>query len=102
MANDTNYINDKCLETLEYNKIIEILMTKASSNAGKELCKKLLPSSDKKVIDKSIEETDAALSYLWKTGPTPSIFASENDEKSIPGKQLSEGFHETVNISNNN
>ena len=68
MTTDNNYINDKCLETLEYNKIIEILTTKASSNAGRELCKKLLPSSDKKVIDKSIEETDAALSYLWKSG----------------------------------
>ena len=68
MTTDNIFINDKCLETLEYNKIIEILITKASSNAGRELCKKLLPSSDKKVIDKSIEETDAALSYLWKSG----------------------------------
>ena len=60
MANENGYINDKCLETLEYNKIIEILITKASSEAGRELCKKLLPSSDRKVINKSIEETDAA------------------------------------------
>ena len=67
MANENGYINDKCLETLEYNKIIEILITKASSEAGRELCK-LLPSSDRKVINKSIEETDAALSYLWKSG----------------------------------
>jgi hypothetical protein len=40
------YMNQKALKTLEYHKIIGTLIEYATSDAGKELCKHLVPSTD--------------------------------------------------------
>ena len=39
-------MNQKALKSLEYYKIIDQLVEKASSQMGKDLCKRLLPSED--------------------------------------------------------
>ncbi len=40
------HMDKKVLKILEYDKIIEQLEQKASSQGGKELCKNLLPMTD--------------------------------------------------------
>lgn len=64
----TNFMNDKALKTLEYDKIISRLETYASSPMGKKCCTTLLPSSDYNEIITAQEETRDALSRLYKTG----------------------------------
>lgn len=68
MTRENEYINDKSLLTLEYDKIIHLLTEKATSQAGKNECEKLLPSNNPKIINKNINETDAALLCLFKKG----------------------------------
>ena len=61
-------MNQKALRILEYDKIIEKLVEKASSLPGKELCKNLLPMTDPEEIKKEQEYTKDALSRLFKKG----------------------------------
>ena len=61
-------MNNKVLETLEYNKIIEKLTGYASSAMGKSLCKKLVPVSDYDEILLRQGETRDALARIYKTG----------------------------------
>lgn len=61
-------MNEKVLKTLEYNKIITQLSENSSSILGKELCRKLLPTSDIEEITRLQQETADALSRLLKKG----------------------------------
>lgn len=61
-------MNKKALKTLEYDKIIERLLTHASSPMGKELCRNLEPSDDIDTIRRMQRETHDALSRLFKKG----------------------------------
>jgi len=61
-------MNTKVLRTLEYDKIINMLVDKASSDPGRKLCKELLPMTDLELIDKAQIETADALSRLFKKG----------------------------------
>lgn len=61
-------MNDKSLRILEYTKIIEMLKGYAGSTMGKELCKKLKPSSDLDTILTMQLETKDALSRVYKKG----------------------------------
>ncbi len=63
-------MNEKVLKTLEYNKIIDLLVQKADSEPGKKLCKELLPSTDIQEIRKNQEETRDAISRIFKMGST--------------------------------
>lgn len=63
-------INEKALRVLEYHKIIDILVEKASSQPGKELCSSLVPLSDLDVIQLAQTYTKDALSRLFKKGNT--------------------------------
>lgn len=63
-------MNQKVLNTLEYNKIIQALTDKADSEPGKRLCETLLPSIDLEEIKKMQTETKDALSRLFKAGST--------------------------------
>ena len=56
----------KNLKTLEYNKIIEMLESRAKTVPGKEKCRKLLPSLDINKIKREQEETGQALSIIFK------------------------------------
>lgn len=61
-------MNNKALKTLEYNKIIDKLVSLASSSLGKELCKQLIPSDNLFEIKESQTETSDALTRLFQKG----------------------------------
>jgi DNA mismatch repair protein MutS2 len=61
-------MNDKALRILEYNKIINLLVDKASSEPGKELCRKLLPMTDINEIETAQQQTADAFTRLVKGG----------------------------------
>lgn len=70
-------MNEKVLHTLEYDKIINMLTDKASSEPGKELCKSLIPVTDLSEIRLAQQETADALARLFKKGSTS--FGSNRD-----------------------
>lgn len=61
-------MNKRSLQTLEYNKIIEMLTGYAHTQAGKEQCKHLVPSTELPEILARQEETKDALSRIYKHG----------------------------------
>ena len=61
-------MNQKALQTLEFDKIIEQLTTYASSPMGQKLCQDLHPSSDISEITHMQTETHDALNRLFKKG----------------------------------
>lgn len=61
-------MNEKALKVLEYHKIIKLLVEKASSVPGKDLCQKLLPMTDLKEIEEAQKQTADAFSRLVKGG----------------------------------
>nr|WP_296483017.1 endonuclease MutS2 [uncultured Acetatifactor sp.] len=63
-------MNEKVLNTLEYNKIIEMLAGKANSEPGKKLCRELKPSTDLEEICRNQRHTADALTRLFKSGST--------------------------------
>jgi DNA mismatch repair protein MutS2 len=70
-------MNNKVLNTLEYNKIIELLTGKADSEPGKKLCRALTPSTDINEIRSAQKETSDALGRLFRDGSTS--FGSNRD-----------------------
>lgn len=63
-------MNSKALHVLEYNKIIERLTEKATSEPGRKLCRELLPMTALNEIEHAQQETADALSRLFKKGST--------------------------------
>ncbi len=61
-------MNNKALHTLEYDKIIEMLVSHASSPLGKIKCENLLPSNDLEEIELMQQQTHDALSRLYQKG----------------------------------
>ena len=61
-------MNKKVLQTLEYHKIISMLVEEADSPLGKESAGHLLPSSDRPQITAWQTETSHALMRLFKWG----------------------------------
>ena len=61
-------MNEKSLRILEYNKIIEMLSSKAHSKAGKLLCDDLKPIDNLNEVISSLQNTDDALKRLIKNG----------------------------------
>lgn len=61
-------MNQKALHTLEYDKIIDLLVQCAASPMGKERCRTLVPSTHIDEIQKNQKETSDALSYLLQKG----------------------------------
>jgi len=61
-------MNEKALKTLEYNKIIDKLSELAGSSSGRELCKRLLPTSDLNRIRVLQRQTTDALSRIIRKG----------------------------------
>jgi len=61
-------MNTKVLKTLEYNKIIEKLISLASSTMAKDLCKQLMPSTHIDDITTWQEETTHALNRILRKG----------------------------------
>lgn len=63
-------MNEKVLNTLEYNKIIAQLAEFADSDPGKQVCLSLVPGTDLDEIRTAQAETRDALSRLFKLGST--------------------------------
>ena len=63
-------MNSKVLRVLEYNKIIERLTDKATSEQGRKLTVALEPMTDLEAIRKAQTETADALGYLFRKGST--------------------------------
>jgi len=61
-------MNQKVLNTLEFNKIIDILTEYAASEGAKKLCKNLLPKTNLFEIDKAQQETEDALRRIYRKG----------------------------------
>ncbi len=61
-------MNEKALRVLEYPKIIEKLVQYAGSQPGRELCRRLEPSSDLAEIRRMQRETSDAVSRLCRRG----------------------------------
>lgn len=63
-------MNAKVLKTLEYTKIIDMLTDRASSDPGRELCRKLIPMTNPDSIMLAQTQTADALSMLFSKGST--------------------------------
>ena len=63
-------MNNKVLRVLEYNKIIDQLTDKATSEQGKKLTRALVPMTDQAKIAAAQTETADALGRLFRKGST--------------------------------
>ena len=70
-------MNSKVLRVLEYNKIIDMLADKATSEQGRKLVRALVPMTDMAAITQAQTETADALGYLFRQGSTS--FGSNKD-----------------------
>ncbi|MCM1091834.1 MAG: endonuclease MutS2 [Butyrivibrio sp.] len=70
-------MNQKVLKTLEYDKIIQMLVEKADSEPAKRLCSELVPSTNLEEIRQNQRETKDALARLFQRGSTS--FGSNRD-----------------------
>lgn len=61
-------MNEKTLRKLEYNKIIDFLVSEASSEGGKEKCRNLVPMTELKEIEAAQERTAAAFTRIVRKG----------------------------------
>lgn len=61
-------MNQKALRILEFDKIINILMEQATSQAGKEYCKELKPMTSLSAILTAQQETADALTRIYQKG----------------------------------
>ncbi|MBO4337020.1 MAG: endonuclease MutS2 [Lachnospiraceae bacterium] len=84
-------MNKKALHTLEYDKIIPLLKSHASSAPGKKLCEMLTPSDCVSQIELRLKQTDDAVSYLLKTPSYPSF--GNNRDFSLELSRLKMGAH---------
>ena len=62
-------MNQKVLKTIEYTKIIAMLIEEAESSLGKERAEALLPSSDFYEVERNLLETEEAESRIRLKGP---------------------------------
>ncbi|MDE7321731.1 MAG: endonuclease MutS2 [Lachnospiraceae bacterium] len=81
-------MNDRALRILEYKKIISLLVDKASSAPGKELCQKLTPMTDINKIEEAQQQTADAFTRLVKDGR---IHFNENKDIRLSIKSLEIG-----------
>ena len=61
-------MNEKVLRICEYDKIIARLAERADSGPGKQRCRSLLPMRDIREIDRAQEETEDAVSCIFRKG----------------------------------
>ena len=64
-------MNKTYLQKLEYNKIIEQLEKNCITYIGKDLAKSLVPSFEKADVEKKLNETNEAVSVLYKASSAP-------------------------------
>ena len=61
----------KFLDKLEYNKILNIVSNYCSTYIGKDYVSNLLPSNDKDLVKKMLDETSSAQTLLFRKGEPP-------------------------------
>ncbi len=61
-------MNKKVLDTLEYNKIIDRLVSFAESSPGKDMCRRLLPMTSLSDIENAQTLTSDALTRIYRKG----------------------------------
>ncbi|MCR5704250.1 MAG: endonuclease MutS2 [Eubacterium sp.] len=61
-------MNSKVLQTLEFNKIIDLLVERAYSTPGKKLCQELVPDTNLHRIKQNQQQTADALRRIWQKG----------------------------------
>ncbi len=81
-------MNSKVIKTLEFNKIIEMLVTYSSTPLGQKRCSELMPLNDICEIQTLQRETSDALKRLWQKG---SISFSGTRDIREPLKRLEVG-----------
>ena len=81
-------MNSKVLKTLEYHKIIDLLIDKANSQPGKDRCKSLLPMEDLEEIRAAQAHTRDAVARVLKFG---SISFGNNTDLGFAIKSLEVG-----------
>ena len=64
-------MNNKCLKTLEYNKIIDKLKTYCKTYIGKEITAKIMPCFEKSDVINLLNLTKEATSLLYRKGNIP-------------------------------
>jgi len=64
-------MNKKTLRVLELDKILNMLVDKTTSNMGKEISRKLKPSTDIKEVEAMLSETNEASALLMQMGNIP-------------------------------
>lgn len=70
-------MNEKVLKVLEYDKIIEMLVSQAGSDPGRKVCRELLPMTDIDEINKAQRFTADAIARIFQKGSTS--FGSNTD-----------------------
>ena len=81
-------MNAKALKILEYNRITDMLVSSAESEHAKHMCEGLKPSAKKDWIVRSLDETEAAVDRILKSG---SISFGSNRDFGFALKSLSIG-----------
>lgn len=90
----------KTLKTLEFDKILDMLAEFAKNDAAKELCKSLVPSSVFRAVEQTLDETDAAVTFILKYGSPETVriySAAEALKRLAVGGSLS--MSELLNIA---
>ncbi|KMT22651.1 endonuclease MutS2 [Clostridium cylindrosporum] len=80
-------MNDKTLRILEFEKIIDMLKSKASSSIGKVTCESLMPSFKLYDVKERLEETREALDIVLQWGSLP-FDGVRNIESSVKRAKL--------------
>ena len=93
-------MNTKVLQTLEYNKIINQLISFASSPSGKEFCQNLKPRTNRDWIEMSQRETSDALTHILTKGEL-SFYGIQDIRPSLKRLEIgsSLGNHELLDIA---
>ena len=93
-------MNEKVLQTLEYNKIIDQLVSFASSPSGREFCQNLKPQTDRDWIETTQRETSDALTHILTKGEL-SFYGIRDIRPSLKRLDIgsSLGSHELLDIA---
>ncbi len=64
-------MNEKTLRVLEFDKIIDKLLSRAATSLGKDMVRELTPETDSLKIRDMLKETDDGVTYILRKGSPP-------------------------------
>ncbi|KNY25300.1 endonuclease MutS2 [Pseudobacteroides cellulosolvens] len=64
-------MNEKTLRVLEFDKIIDKLLSRAATSLGKDMVRELKPEADNMKIRDMLKETDDGVTYILRKGSPP-------------------------------